>query len=151
MNIRVVQQEGQGVSFSSVAIRNLIRAVDGLGMYSVAVISMFITQKVQRLGDIAAGTVVISEEMPEYSASYDKKNTVTIDHFDDKNNNNPYGLTDEELSILRNYWSRRNEFDLDTRERLISKLLLPIAERLNLEIRDHTVISLEHYLKEMLQ
>ena len=76
MRIRVVQQEGGAVSFNAVAIRNLLRAVDIVGVYAVAGIVMFLTRKVQRLGDLAAGTVVISEEVPDYAARPDTKATV---------------------------------------------------------------------------
>jgi uncharacterized RDD family membrane protein YckC len=76
MKIRVVMLEGGGISLNSIAIRNLLRVVDAIGLYAVAGITMFVTHKVQRLGDLAAGTVVISEEIPDYSARYDKKKRV---------------------------------------------------------------------------
>ena len=73
MKIRVVQQEGAAVTLNAIIVRNLLHAVDFIGLYAVAGVSMFITRKSQRLGDLAAGTVVVSEEIRDYAAQSDKK------------------------------------------------------------------------------
>jgi uncharacterized RDD family membrane protein YckC len=58
--IRVTDVEGLRLTFSQVAVRNLLRAVDSLpACYLVGGISVLVTGKLQRLGDLAAGTVVV--------------------------------------------------------------------------------------------
>ncbi len=150
IKIRVVQKEGQGVPFNSIAVRNLLRAVDGLGLYSIGIISMFVTKKAQRLGDIAAGTVVISEAMPEYSANFDKKTDLTVKEAHTAEGASAVGLSVEEYRLLQNYWSRRNEFNLKTRKRLLSNLLIPILERLYYRPARTSVVDLERHLKSLL-
>jgi uncharacterized RDD family membrane protein YckC len=60
--IRVVRIGGQPVNFMTSTVRNLIRIVDFLPLfYTVGMISVIVTQRNQRLGDLAAGTYVIRE------------------------------------------------------------------------------------------
>jgi uncharacterized RDD family membrane protein YckC len=65
MDLRVIDSEGRRLEFHQVLIRNLLRAIDGLpGLYLVGAISMACTRHGQRLGDLAAGTLVIVEQSP---------------------------------------------------------------------------------------
>lgn len=60
LRLRVVDAEGMRLEFSQVAIRNLLRVVDSLPLfYLVGGATAFLSRKAQRLGDIAANTVVI--------------------------------------------------------------------------------------------
>jgi len=60
LRLRVVDAAGLRLQFSQVAIRNLLRVVDLLpGMYLVGGIAALCSRKAQRLGDLAANTVVI--------------------------------------------------------------------------------------------
>lgn len=62
MNIRVVMLDGSKPSFAAYLIRWLLRIIDlGLTGASVAVLTVLINGRGQRLGDIAAKTTVISE------------------------------------------------------------------------------------------
>ncbi len=59
-NIYVAQESGAPVSVGSSMVRNIIRFVDFLPMlYGFAFISMLLSDKFQRLGDLAANTVVL--------------------------------------------------------------------------------------------
>ncbi len=58
--LRVMDAQGLALSFSQVVIRNLLRLVDALpGLYLLGGISLLITRKSQRLGDLAASTIVV--------------------------------------------------------------------------------------------
>lgn len=60
--IRVVTDSGGAVGFSAAAIRNLVRIVDFLpGVYAVGAVTIFISPLDQRLGDLAARTLVIRD------------------------------------------------------------------------------------------
>ncbi len=61
MGIRVVERHGHPLSAWSALVRNLIRAADSVGMYGPCFVSMILSGKMQRLGDLAAGTMVIHE------------------------------------------------------------------------------------------
>jgi hypothetical protein len=49
------------VTFTTSAVRNLLRLVDGLLGYAVGVVVILVSSRNQRLGDLAAGTLVVRE------------------------------------------------------------------------------------------
>lgn len=59
VGLRVLKDDGGSVSWSESAIRNVLRIVDGLFFYLVAAILVWTSDKRKRLGDRAAGTVVV--------------------------------------------------------------------------------------------
>jgi uncharacterized RDD family membrane protein YckC len=62
--IRVVREGGYSVTFGASAVRNLIRVIDmqPLFLYLVGMISVLVTKRGRRLGDIVAGTIVVRED-----------------------------------------------------------------------------------------
>lgn len=67
--IRVVMRNGQRVGFYASALRNLLRIVDFLPAFHLAgILAVFATRDHQRIGDLAAGTIVIREEEREEGA-----------------------------------------------------------------------------------
>jgi len=60
LRLRVIDAHGLKLQFSQVAVRNLLRPVDMLPLfYLVGGVTSLLTRKCQRLGDIAANTVVV--------------------------------------------------------------------------------------------
>jgi uncharacterized RDD family membrane protein YckC len=60
--VRVVRTGGQPIGLRTSAVRNLVRMADILpGMYGVGMVSIMATRRNQRLGDLAAGTLVVRE------------------------------------------------------------------------------------------
>lgn len=65
LRIRVVREDGSRVRVLDSVVRNIIRSIDIMpGSYAIGVISMVLSRTSQRLGDMAAGTVVIADEPP---------------------------------------------------------------------------------------
>ena len=63
--LRVVHEGGAPVTFTTSAVRNLLRLVDFLPWgYALGVVTMLVTSRNQRLGDLAAGTLVVRERSP---------------------------------------------------------------------------------------
>ena len=62
--IRVVSDQGVPITGAQAVLRNLVGAVDGAApfCYLPGLVSVFLTKKFQRLGDLAAGTMVVVEE-----------------------------------------------------------------------------------------
>lgn len=61
-HLRVVSDGGSVVGWRQSLLRNLLRMVDSLPAgYLVGVVAMLISPRVQRLGDVVAGTIVIRE------------------------------------------------------------------------------------------
>lgn len=59
MGIRVVKADGTPISWKESIIRNILRIIDGLFAYIVGAIFIWTSPLKQRLGDKAAGTVVV--------------------------------------------------------------------------------------------
>lgn len=65
MGLKVMNSNGTPVGWSGSVIRNLLRAVDVLpGCYLLGFLSVFFSARFQRLGDLAAGTIVV-HRLPE--------------------------------------------------------------------------------------
>lgn len=66
LNLQVMDQQGLRLRFSQVVVRNLLRAVDALpAFYLVGGLSGLLTARAQRLGDVAAGTIVVRHRRHE--------------------------------------------------------------------------------------
>lgn len=70
MGLRVIQERGYPITFWSALLRNLLRGIDsfpflvtgvGFGFYGVGLLSMLMTKRLQRVGDLIARTVVITD------------------------------------------------------------------------------------------
>ena len=60
LRLRVIDEQGMRLKFSQVAVRNLLRAVDCLPyFYLVGGLACVLSRRSQRLGDVAASTVVM--------------------------------------------------------------------------------------------
>jgi uncharacterized RDD family membrane protein YckC len=151
MRIRVVKEGGGPIRFTDIAIRNLLRAVDSLGFYAVAGVCMFATRKAQRLGDLAAGTVVLSEQVRDYSAKADRPVRTQWETEASAAGLRATGLRPQEYRILRNYWSRRDQLTLEARMRVLPGLLEPILAEAGFQAEDTSLEGLEGYVYALLQ
>lgn len=62
LGMRVIQNNGQSATLLSIIIRNLFRLLDMMpAFYFVGVLSMFLSSKDKRVGDMVAGTMVVIE------------------------------------------------------------------------------------------
>jgi uncharacterized RDD family membrane protein YckC len=67
LKLRVVRADGRPAGMREIAVRTVLRVVDGVGCYIVGLIVMLATgQRRQRLGDLAAGTIVVDASAPAY-------------------------------------------------------------------------------------
>jgi uncharacterized RDD family membrane protein YckC len=74
VRLRVISDSGRPITVYEAVARNLLRIVDQFpGLYVVGIISVFLTARNKRLGDIVAGTVVVHEKpmqetQPDFAA-----------------------------------------------------------------------------------
>src|SRR3954451_21316307 len=65
MKLRVVRADGRPAGMREIAVRTILRVVDGIGMYIVGLIVMLVTgERRQRIGDLAAATIVVDASGP---------------------------------------------------------------------------------------
>ena len=64
--LRVIRDDGAPAGFVAVLVRNLVRIVDFLpAFYGLGLLTIIVTSRSQRLGDIAAGTYVVRAPRPQ--------------------------------------------------------------------------------------
>jgi uncharacterized RDD family membrane protein YckC len=149
--LRVVKEGGGPITFVDIAIRNLLRIVDGLAIYAIAGITMFCTRKVQRLGDLAAGTVVIWDAAPNFAANANRPRVVDGQAAGWPTGLRASGLTPDEFRILRNYCLRRGELTLEARARVLPRLLAPVLYRSGRALPNHSYLVMEQYVDELMR
>lgn len=128
LGIRVVQDGGYSVSFGASAVRNLLRVVDMLpAVYGVGLISVAINKSGKRIGDIAAGTFVVHEQLAIVTAvaarAAEGAAAVAITS----------RLSEEEYALLGRFVSRRNQLEPERRSAFAAQL----AERFRAHLTDN--------------
>ena len=148
--IRVIQQSGRQITFFEAMTRNLIRIVDMFpSFYLIGVIATLCNRQHQRLGDLAAGTLVVHErpsDEPLWSGSSTRTITAaafeppapesSFQHPDESNlpADAVARLTAEDLSVIDRFFSRILDMELDTRARIAERLAGQMSEKMGLPI-----------------
>ncbi|TWI58535.1 putative RDD family membrane protein YckC [Pseudomonas duriflava] len=70
MKLRVLHDDGTPVGWSASLLRNLLRVIDLLPFgYTLGILSSLLHPAFKRLGDLAAGTLVVHDETPQPAAA----------------------------------------------------------------------------------
>lgn len=118
MGLAVVNDDLTPVTWSSSIIRNLLRAVDILPFaYCLGLVSMTCSKHFQRLGDFAAGTVVV----------YRKKNKIDEQLPDGEAMAPPVGLSIDDHLAIANFTRRHDQISL-ARQAELANLLEPVTQ-----------------------
>jgi uncharacterized RDD family membrane protein YckC len=118
-HLRVVRAQGTPVDLPASAIRNLLRVVDLLpGAYLVGLASILLTERNQRLGDIAASTLVI-RDVPSRRASESHAPAVEEPL---SSSWDVSAVSAEEVAAVRRFLARRYDLDRDARRELAYRL-----------------------------
>jgi uncharacterized RDD family membrane protein YckC len=143
IGLRVIHESGRPVSVLEAILRNVVRLVDQLpGIYAVGIVSVFISERSQRLGDLAAGTVVVHER----AIRGDEDVFVEPDHGRTARTHHGAGkLKAEEISMIHLFFRRREQLDALARLRAARRIASHLRERLNVT----TTIDDEQMLEEV--
>jgi uncharacterized RDD family membrane protein YckC len=144
--IRVIQRSGRSIGLLESMARNLVRYVDQLPFfYAVGVITMFVTSQHQRLGDLAAGTLVVRDRDPESPLWGDSgSRTFTAQLYSRSPIPEPHTavtlpamgiskLSSADLEVLEGFFSRRLDMGLETRQALAQRIAAAIQAKSSLE------------------
>ena len=121
--LRVVRTDGQPAGGAAILVRNLIRILDVFLFPFLAVISMIVTARAQRLGDLAAGTMVVREARfttPEATTLPSRVDLPAVD---------ATGLSEREYDVIRSFLARRASLDREARGRLAAQLASTVRGR----------------------
>jgi hypothetical protein len=120
IGLRVLSVTGRPARIDEAILRNLLRVIDQLpGVYAIGILTMLVSSRNQRLGDLAAGTVVVHEKAlsaPVMTVAAPSAGAAWTGG----------GLTDAELLLVETFLQRRAEIEPAIRERHAHA----IAERL---------------------
>jgi uncharacterized RDD family membrane protein YckC len=120
LGLRVVRVGGGPVGFVASALRNVLRIVDSLpGFYLVGILAVLSTSKNQRLGDLAAGTIVVLER--KHPPAVPAPRPVAAAE-DDAGLWDTSAVTAEEVATVRRFLDRRASLTPDARDRLAMEM-----------------------------
>lgn len=134
LKIRVLREDGRPASFFEIMVRNILRLADIMpGNYALGALVILISKKNKRLGDYAAGTVVIKERRQLVPGGGPRTRIEVRPHLEALPQPQVQGvLSSEEQAMIMNFLRRRYELEPAARAQLAQRLALPLAQRLNL-------------------
>ena len=110
IGLRVLSVTGRPARIDEAILRNLLRVIDQLpGVYAIGIVTMLVSSRNQRLGDLAAGTVVVHEKAlsaPVMTVAKPAAGGAWTGG----------GLTEAELLLVEAFLQRRHEIEPGIRE-----------------------------------
>jgi uncharacterized RDD family membrane protein YckC len=133
VKIRVVREDGRPIGFPEAAIRNLLRVVldsQPLNLYAVGFLTGMLNARFRRLGDFAAGTVVIRERRRAVPGSGPRLRPPAQPP-PVQAGPRVRRLTREEAATLQAYLRRRDQLDPATRSEMARRIATSLLRRLD--------------------
>jgi len=131
LNLKVIKNDGSPIDLVGSLTRNFIRYIDFLpGTYLVGFLAMMLNDKSKRLGDYAAGTLVI-----RVRSVYLDRLTLEETPYDDLVKSSPYlkMITPEEYQLMRDYLTEKHRLSPYKSFRIAEKLAARMAEKFRIE------------------
>jgi uncharacterized RDD family membrane protein YckC len=123
VGLRVIDASGGPVTVYASILRNLLRLVDQLpGIYAVGIISVLCTERQQRLGDLAADTVVVHERLEAGISA--PASTPAIAAL------GAHKLETEDIILIDRFLARRGDLDSFVRRDAARKIAARMGEKL---------------------
>ena len=122
VGIRVIRENGYPIRPVDAVIRNIVRIVDYLPFaYAIGVFTMLFNERARRLGDFAAGTIVV-REAPRDAISFSSSDTDAP----------TTSLQPDDATLVRDFLVRRPSLDPDARRHLARRLAAALSVRYGL-------------------
>jgi uncharacterized RDD family membrane protein YckC len=141
LKLRVIREDGRPITFWEALARNLLRIFDAVPgfvvpVYSVGLITIFMSGRDQRIGDVFAGTVVVRErldEAPTFAETFSNPVNDAAFRRVQKQTNfqaNLDSITEGEIEVVESFLRRR--WDLTERQRvwMAWRVALPVMFKL---------------------
>jgi uncharacterized RDD family membrane protein YckC len=138
IGLRVIHASGRPISAWEAILRNVVRLVDQMpAIYAIGIVSVFVTERSQRLGDLAAGTVVVHERLAESLDDVAPQRRVA------RSAHGARRLAPEEISVIELFFSRRGQLDGYARMRTAHQIARRVRERLeiNAQLDDEQLLE----------
>lgn len=152
MGIRVIQENGHSITLLAAIIRNLLRIVDMLPTgYFFGMIWVFFHSKHKRLGDLAAGTIVVHERKAKRKNKHSmieneiasrglSKDSLDLEKWAFRS------LGEKEWKLIKTYSNRLLQLPATEQLQLTGKVAVIIFPKIGLEIASKSNQELENTL-----
>lgn len=147
--LRVIRDSGRQITLFESMTRNFLRIVDGLpGFYAAGVITMWCNRQNKRIGDLAAGTLVVHEraaETPVWAGG--ALRTITAQVFADAPAQPPImplavdlpadavaRLSADDLNVIDHFFARAIDIDIARRAQLAEKLAQQMTAKMGVQM-----------------
>lgn len=132
MGIRVRMADGTPINFGAALARNLLRPADVMpGTYLVGLVAMFTNPRSQRIGDLAAGTIVVYDRraLPIFTpAPYVLGVHPCEQYLDDLRKMNA-----DEYIALKRMCDRFPELSVSVQARMLQEVWNPVSARIGIK------------------
>lgn len=133
VGLRVRKDGGYGIGFMDALIRNLVRTIDYLPYgYGVGALALLFSRRGKRLGDYAAGTVVVKERKAVAKPEPEAGGMVT----QEIQRHVALGIgrfSAPEIDVIREFLRRRDNLPMERADAIARKLAVLVFERLGLQ------------------
>jgi uncharacterized RDD family membrane protein YckC len=137
VGVRVIRENGYPMRPVDAVIRNLVRIVDWLpGIYGIGVLTMLLNKRARRLGDFAAGTIVVREGSRGPGLGL----TRTVLEVASRG----VTLSNADATLIRDFLLRRVSMNPQARAELAQRLAAAMAHRYSLPHESDAELFLEH-------
>jgi uncharacterized RDD family membrane protein YckC len=157
LKLRVIREDGRPITFWEAFVRNLLRILDiqPIIFYSIGLISVFLSGRDQRVGDLVAGTVVVREREAE-APSFDQVFDAPVSDAALRRAFQPVQFTAElsflrerEIEVVETFLRRRWDLPDHSRMWMAWRVATPILYKLR-PAYDISTFTYEGFLEELL-
>jgi uncharacterized RDD family membrane protein YckC len=114
LGLRVVRDGGFPIDAGAAIIRNVVRIAElSLGFYTLSAVSALISRENKRLGDFAAGTIVVRDR---------GEPVADLDAYLSRPARTDTGLSEPDRLLVERFLARRATLDRTARERLAARI-----------------------------
>lgn len=141
MKLRVIKDSGRQITFFESLARNLLRFADILpGFYLAGVVTMLCNRKNKRLGDLAAGTLVVHELQADDRPA---DAFLSGENFFAKEQPRPESATPadaiarldaSDLHVMETFFTRALDLDLQTRSAMATRIAARMAAKMKVPL-----------------
>lgn len=133
-HLRVIKTGGYPIGFYEAVLRNFLRAGDApmFVLYGVGLCVMMSTRRLQRLGDLVAGTMVILEQSSR--VRYRPRNMQLVPPIERSECRLGYHVSERTLDVISRLFERTGYLSGPRREAIAMVLAGPIADRLGFDL-----------------
>ena len=150
MKLRVIKDSGRQITLFEAMSRNLLRIIDYLpALYLAGVITMLCTKRHQRLGDLAAGTIVVHERSDEQPLLIERGTSImpaqALPPFDPVSGAAAQSaaslpadavakLKADDLLLIESFFARALDLSLVTRAAIAGRIAAQMAQKMNVSV-----------------